>query len=81
MDGDDLLAMAEEISHLREKLLSRDNKLRHQAEEIEQLRKKAGQRGARMQMMADHIRKVCWYGFEKSHPEVASWFDADGVPK
>jgi hypothetical protein len=48
---------------------------------IAELQKKAGQRGARMQIMREFLNHIWWGAFVEQRPEVADWFDENGVPQ
>ena len=52
-----------------------------QQDELDRLRRCCVQRGARLKIMRDMMREVDWLHMVSDRPEMADWFDNDGVAK
>jgi septal ring factor EnvC (AmiA/AmiB activator) len=78
-------AEIERLKDQRHELLEHIDKVEDEQEaqgaEIKRLRWQLGQRGARMQIMWSLLDAVDQQFMIDERPEIADWFDADGVPK
>ena len=56
-------------------------KVHEQEAELSRLRRCCVQRGARLQILRELIRETDWLLMIEDRPEMADWFDEDGVPR